>query len=223
MHFRTGTLILTFSYFLALHAQNHGGPHGWKVINYFLGACTIFAGLLVLSFLGTPQTVWWLTPEEKKMAHARIVSNGSEWSLRIECRRYDGGLTWCVSSAGGGEQHPWKWEQVKECFRDPQFYFAILFNIMTTIPNGAIGTFSVLVGVSFGFTNLQSLLYGQPANAIGCVACLFSAIVITRYPRTRFPFVLVWNLVPVIVLLYVGLGNGDSECRTGPYWALYSS
>jgi ACS family allantoate permease-like MFS transporter len=73
------------SYFIAQHAETSGGPAGWRVINYFLGALTIFDGILLLVF------------------HARVVSNAT----------------------GGGEQHPWKWEQVRECFRDPQYWFAI--------------------------------------------------------------------------------------------------
>jgi len=70
-------LTISFSYFLAQHSETSGGPAGWRVINYFLGAMTIFAGGLVFAFIGTPEEVWWLTKEQKVMARARIVSNAS--------------------------------------------------------------------------------------------------------------------------------------------------
>lgn len=81
-----------------MHVQNTGGMAPWKVINLFLGALTIFGGLVNLVFLGTPKEVWWLNREEKKIAQARIVSNAT----------------------GGADQDVWKWSQVFECIKDPQ-------------------------------------------------------------------------------------------------------
>jgi len=42
-------------------------------MSYFLGAMTILVGCICLFLLGTPSEVKWLTPEEKRMANARIV------------------------------------------------------------------------------------------------------------------------------------------------------
>jgi hypothetical protein len=87
-------------YYLALNAQKNGGMAAWRVINVFLGGLTIGMGLIFLFIGGGPDEVWWLSKPEKRMAKARIVSNAT----------------------GGGEQHPWRWEQVRECFRDPQWW-----------------------------------------------------------------------------------------------------
>jgi MFS transporter, ACS family, allantoate permease len=179
-----------------LSAQNNG-QQGWRLINYFLGAVTIFDGILLLIFLGTPSEVWWLNAEQKKMAHARVVSNAT----------------------GGGEQHPWKWSQVRECFRDPQFYFAVYFNLAATIPNGALGAFSPLVYTSFGFTNFQAILFGLPSNAIGCIFILVSAAIVTKQPKARFPLALLWNITPMIVFLYVGLATDAGQWQK---WACFS-
>jgi len=86
-----------------------------------------------------------------------------------------------------------------------------MFNLMATIPNGALGTFSVLVYVSFGFSNLESILYGLPSNAVGFTFILLTAITVTYYPRARFPAAILWNIVPMIIFLYVGLSGGGSE------------
>lgn len=41
-------------YGIAKHSIDHGGMSGWRVINLFLGACTVFAGIMALIFLGSP-------------------------------------------------------------------------------------------------------------------------------------------------------------------------
>jgi hypothetical protein len=106
-------------YFLAKSAGEKGGLAAWRVINVFLGSLTVGMGFISLIFVGAPNEVWWLSKREKRMAEARIVSNAT----------------------GGGEQHSWKWEQVRECFRDPQFYCATLFNFLGCVPNGVSNLF----------------------------------------------------------------------------------
>lgn len=86
-------------YYIGKNAQESGGLSGWRVINFFLGGVTVGMGIVFFIFGGTPNEVWWLSKREKRMAKARIVEN-----------------------ATGSTQHPWKWHQVKECFRDPQYW-----------------------------------------------------------------------------------------------------
>ncbi|KAL7425033.1 hypothetical protein Q5752_000721 [Cryptotrichosporon argae] len=176
-------------YYIALRAETHGGMQAWRVINLFLGGTTVGVGILLFIFIGTPDEVWWLSKREKIMAHARIVSNAT----------------------GGGESHPWKWEQVRECFHDPQYFFTIMYNLLSTIPNGALGTFSVLVYESFGFTNLQSILYGLPSNAIGFSVVICSSFIVRYFPRARYPIALVCQIIPIVVFLFVGLAPDDTN------------
>jgi hypothetical protein len=70
-------------YFLADNAQKHGGLAAWRVINLFLGGLTIFLGILDVIVWDTPDRAWWLKPEEKKIAQARVVSNASESNLWV--------------------------------------------------------------------------------------------------------------------------------------------
>ena len=64
----------------------------------FLGGLTIVVGTLCLFLLGTPSEVRWITPEERRMANARIVSNQT------------GHDRTGVKS--------WKWKQVREALTD---------------------------------------------------------------------------------------------------------
>jgi hypothetical protein len=68
-------------YALARHSVNSGGIAGWRLMNYFLGGVTTFFGLLSLIFLNTPDKVWWLTKEEKRIAKARTLKETSECDL----------------------------------------------------------------------------------------------------------------------------------------------
>jgi hypothetical protein len=51
------------------------------------------------------------------MAKARIIQNGT-------------------GTAAGGGVIPWKWEQAKSTFRDPQFWFVVVLNFVATVPSG---------------------------------------------------------------------------------------
>lgn len=109
------------NYYVALNAQRRGGLAAWRVINLFLGGTTVGMGIVFLVFGGTPDEVWWLSRREKRMAKARIVSNGT----------------------GGGERHPWRWDHVKECLKDRQYWHAVVYQITGNIPNGGLTTFQV--------------------------------------------------------------------------------
>ncbi|WWD04633.1 hypothetical protein V865_002704 [Kwoniella europaea PYCC6329] len=184
-------------YAIAKKAAADGGIAGWRAINFFLGSLTVFAGILVFIFIGIPSDVWWLNKEQKKMAHSRIVSNGT----------------------GDAGRHAWTWSQVKECFRDPQYYFIILFNLTATIPNGVLTTFTALVYTGFGFTALQSILYQLPSSAIGFCVIIGSAVTVTFFPRMRFPLAITWTLLEMIVFLYVGLAKTASKWQL---WGAFS-
>lgn len=54
---------------------------------------------MCLFLLGTPSEVRWLSPEEKKMARARIMANNTGHDRT--------------------GRKTWKWKQVRECLADP--------------------------------------------------------------------------------------------------------
>ncbi|BEJ08170.1 hypothetical protein CcaverHIS641_0502550 [Cutaneotrichosporon cavernicola] len=184
-------------YGIADNAHRKGGMAAWRVINLFLGGVTVGIGIILLFIIGTPNEVWWLSKREKLMAKARIVQNAT----------------------GGGEQHPWKWSQVKECLRDPQYWFACAYNLLSCIPNGGLGAFNNLIYKSMGFTNLQVILYGMPNSAVACVLILTAATTVFYIPRARFPIAIICQLVPCAVFLYVGL---EDPAKKWNRWAAFT-
>lgn len=119
-----------------------------------------------------------------------------------------------IVPAGGGETHPWKWNQVLECFRDPQYYFIIMYNFLSNVPNGGFGTFQNLVYTGFGFTPLESILYGLPNNAISFCLILTTATLVGKYPKIRFPAAIMYECVNTIVFVYIGASSDDSAYST---------
>ncbi|KAK6951236.1 hypothetical protein Daesc_007767 [Daldinia eschscholtzii] len=81
--------------------QYSRGPEfqAWRYMSYFLGGMTILTGFLCLFLLGTPSEVRWLSPEERKIANARIMTNNTGHD-RTGIKR-------------------WKWNQARECLIDP--------------------------------------------------------------------------------------------------------
>ena len=120
-------------------------------ISFFLGGMTIVLSFFAFFLLGTPREVLWLSPEQKRMAAARVAANktGSD-----RLKRY------------------WNTSQALSVFRDPQvrvlrlvlsnvrshpcqtiFFFVV--NFVNNLPNGGTTSFGNLVYVSFGFSNLE--------------------------------------------------------------------
>ncbi|BEJ15965.1 hypothetical protein CspHIS471_0505700 [Cutaneotrichosporon sp. HIS471] len=172
-------------YYLADNAQKKGGIAAWRVINLFLGGLTVGMGFVFLVFGGTPDEVWWLSKREKRMAKARIVSNAT----------------------GGGERQPWKWDQVRECLRDPQWYCALLFNLLPSIPNGAISTFMNLIFTGLGFTPLESVLFSLPMYGLCFVGMIISSLIVRYYVWMRFPLGIFWQCTVIVVLFFLGFAD----------------
>lgn len=148
-------------------AKSHPGGWGpWRYISVFLGAWTIVMSVFSLLVLGTPNEVRWLSKEEKRIAAARVVSN--------------------QTGSDRQQVHAWRWDQVWTTFRDPQTYFFFVTVIVNSLPNGGTTAFGNLVYVSFGFTNLETLVKGTiPLNIVTIAWFLFVGILTLKKPNSR--------------------------------------
>ncbi|KAF4119412.1 Major Facilitator Superfamily [Geosmithia morbida] len=161
-------------YGIGLHAQKHpGGLAAWKGQAFFLGGLTILCGVLVWFVLGTPREVRWLSKEEKEAAIARVLIN---------------------QTGSDREKHSsFRWDQVRDTFKDPQTYFFFFVTIINALPNGANTTFSKLIWKSFGFTPLETLLKGStPYYAVSIVWFLTVGFITLKKPNLR----LIWTFLP---------------------------
>ncbi|KAL2822408.1 major facilitator superfamily domain-containing protein [Aspergillus granulosus] len=131
----------------------------YQIIFLFFGCLTVAFAFIVLFFLpDSPMQSKFLNEEDKLLAIERLRMNQQ-----------------------GIETHEWKWAHVKEAFMDPKsfFWFALMFSI--SIPSGGITTFGPLIIESFGFDQLNTMLFNMPFGAIQLVATLGGAWLATRY------------------------------------------
>lgn len=127
-----GVIASLVMYGLGSIGEHNPSAEPWRYISYFLGSLTIITGCLCLFLLGTPSEVRWLSPEEKKMASARIMTNNTGHD-RTGIRA-------------------WKWKQARECLIDPCFWFAGINAFLSCVPNGGLTTFGSIVLKAFGFS-----------------------------------------------------------------------
>ncbi|WRT69328.1 uncharacterized protein IL334_006312 [Kwoniella shivajii] len=155
--------------------------------------------------LGTPNHVKWLTDEERELLRLRLISNKDgehESGVKI------------------------KWDQVWECFRDPQIYFQVIFMFLVCTVSGGITSFSAIIIKSFGFQSAESIALQLPwyfATTCSIVGIIF---VFRRYPHKNYSLIIsIAAMVPAIAgILLEGLlpksmkwGRLVGYWITGPY------
>lgn len=84
----------------------------------------------------------------------------------------------------------WNWAQVKEAFTDPATLFGFLNVFLVSIPNGGTTTFGTLINESFGFTPLQTIIYGIPSLVVSMLYFLVIGLAISRWAGLRVRFFL---------------------------------
>jgi ACS family allantoate permease-like MFS transporter len=75
--------------------------------------------------LGTAREVPWLSEDEKRMVHARIVEGQTGTDMEKHAK--------------------FDWVQARECFTDPQVYFFFCAQLINAAPNSGVQTFGNLV------------------------------------------------------------------------------
>ncbi|THU87851.1 MFS general substrate transporter [Dendrothele bispora CBS 962.96] len=172
----------------------------WRYMSYFLGSLTIVVGFLCLYFLGTPSEVPWLTPEEKRMANARILSNQSGHD-RTGTKK-------------------WKWYQVRECLIDPCFWFAGANAFLSSVPNGGLTTFGSIINKSFGFTSLEVILYTIPRSVTSVLIFVVVGICNTKWANLRMYFMGAATIPPFIGFMGMSLIE-TTEGTKWTKWGMY--
>ncbi|KAF5365991.1 hypothetical protein D9758_006654 [Tetrapyrgos nigripes] len=166
----------------------------WRYMSYFLGSLTVLFGLLCLRYLGTPSEVSWLTPQEKRMANARILTNQSGHD-----------------KTGTKE---WKWYQVWECLVDPCFWFAGINAFLTSVPNGGLSTFGSIITTSFGFTSLEVILYTIPRSVTFVIIFAIVGIINTKWGNLRL-----YSMAAATIPGFIGfMGMSLIETREDTKW-----
>lgn len=155
-----------------LHGEviHSSGLSTWRYISIFLGCLTIALSVVSFFVLGAPNEFIWLSPEEKRIAAARVVDNQTVTGRKTQ-------------------SEAWRWDQVHQAFRDPQTYFFVFVVIVNALPNGGTTSFGNLVYLSFGFTPLDTLLKGTiPQKFLAIVWFLGVGYGTTKFPNSKLVF-----------------------------------
>lgn len=121
----------------------------------------------------------FLTEEEKKFAESRVRQEGT------------GNLDPLVNGN-------LKWSQVREALVDPKTWFFFASYFLTQISNGGLQNFGSLVVNGFGFSSLNTVLFGIPASFIAGVTILGSGIIAGRF-RNITTYLIAGVLVPPVI------------------------
>ncbi|GAB7331297.1 hypothetical protein MBLNU13_g02744t2 [Cladosporium sp. NU13] len=195
-----GILASLIMYGIGTHAQkNPDSLAPWRAISMFLGTCTVVLALICFALLGSPQEVFWLSKDEKRMAAARILRNKAGRDVT-------------------GKK--WKWDQVTEAFKDPQLYFAMVNAFLSSVPNGGLTTFGNIMYNSFGFTRLQVLLVDIPRSVVSLCLFLIVGIYTRRVPNRRLYIMAASTVTPFIGLIALSM-IPNSPANMWTKWGMY--
>nr|XP_031861390.1 uncharacterized protein CI109_002994 [Kwoniella shandongensis]KAA5528462.1 hypothetical protein CI109_002994 [Kwoniella shandongensis] len=196
-----GIVVDLVMYGIAKKAKaNPGGFEAWRGIAVFLGGQTLLAATIAWFMLGTPNEVRWLSKKEKLIANARVMSNHAGTDLT--------------------GRKTWKWEQVRESFKDPVLYLMFVNAFMSCVCNGALTTFGTVINKSFGFTESQVILYSIPRSVVSVLWFAVVGSVTSRINGTRMYFMMISTLFPFIGLLGIALLPNEAKYKWDK-WGLY--
>ncbi|GAA5976926.1 hypothetical protein JCM21900_003750 [Sporobolomyces salmonicolor] len=181
--FGAATLAGAFSGLLAYaigHMSGVGGYNGWRWIFILEGLATFLAGVLALFAISDfPQTVKWLTEEEREWVVWRLATDGTSV----------------------GEAHVVSKKYIWGAFKDPQIYLAVGYYLGVVVPLYSISLFMPTLINAFGdFTTPQVQLLTIPVYFVAFIFVMSSALVADRMKK-RFVFVLLDLLLCLIGLI----------------------
>ncbi|TVY17643.1 MFS transporter prlL [Lachnellula arida] len=132
------------------HMNGTSGLSAWRWLFILEGIPSCLSSILVFFYLPDyPETVNWLTPEEKELAIKRLATEGSH---------------------GHGEDLTWK--QAKETLTDWRLYahYVIYFGI--SVPFSSLSLFTPSITAGLGYKNLNAQLFTVPPYAVAYVVTI---------------------------------------------------
>ncbi|KAK4046306.1 hypothetical protein OIV83_006180 [Microbotryomycetes sp. JL201] len=188
------------TYLLGRHAmRNPGGLAGWQLINIFLAACTVACAFGVFIFLGSINSVWWLSAEQKDHARHRVRANKTNTH----------------------EVHKWDWKQAQECLFDPQVWLIWMIVAILSVPNGGITSFIAQIIKSLGFSALNTILLQIPMNVFGVSMFWVSILITIKWNNCRLLLCALWPMMTVAGLIVVVALPASDSFKWAKYGVLF--
>jgi MFS family permease len=141
--YSTATLAGAFGGLIAYgisHMNNVGGLVGWRWLFLLEGAPSILAGIMILFVLPDyPETTKFLTPEESKLAVARMEYNGSK-----------------------GKAASMTWADAKETLTDWRLYAHYVIYFTKSCPFSSLSLFTPSITSGLGYDSFKAQLMTVP-------------------------------------------------------------
>lgn len=156
-------------------AQIKGGIlRPWQYLYVLAGGLTFLFGLWCFFLPNSPQSAWYLKPEERIVAVERL-------------RRGQTGI----------RNQEIKKDQIIEGLLDVKVWLIFLIMSSAYTVNGAVTGFGPLIVSTFGYTALQSILFQFPLGGIALVGIPLFGWLASKYNNIRIPLLL-GSTLPVI-------------------------
>ncbi|KAI1616441.1 high-affinity nicotinic acid transporter-like protein [Exophiala viscosa] len=147
-----------------LQMDGTGGYAGWRWLFFIEGAISFCLGIAAYwLFPDSPETAYFLTPEEREIARARLEMHGN--------------------------YEPLDYAHVKAAFKDPVCWLSGWIQFNADIYNYSISTFLPTIIKGLGYTSLQVQYMTIPCYLLGTIA-YFTCATLSDKTKRRGPFML---------------------------------
>lgn len=201
--------------------EGKGHTRGWKWLFIIEGLITVVLACVAVFILPNyPATTSWLTPEQKKLATARLLSAAA------------------VEEHG---EHVSHWGAFKQALKDPKTYvFMIIYNVLNSL--GTISYFFPTLMAALGYHGRMQQFMTVPIYAValvisltggfiadktgqkalvvagGCLLAIVSFVIIAAVPNDKVKYAFlcfggggIWTAVPVTLSWIVTMFDGKEK------------
>ncbi|KAL4796582.1 MFS general substrate transporter [Aspergillus venezuelensis] len=162
----------------------------WRVMFLICGGATIACGITFFALMPQgPESAWFLTEEERKIACARLHRDGFTEGNNNN------------STEGEKGKKSFDKSQIKDALLDPLSWLSILLSFLGTFASPVL-KFASLVLNGFGWSKFNTMLVGLPSGAFQIFFIWATVLLIhtTRIPRC------IWGILVTIVPLIGNIG-----------------
>ncbi|KAH7396070.1 MFS transporter [Cadophora sp. MPI-SDFR-AT-0126] len=141
------------------HMNKTAGLEAWRWLFILEGVPSVLSSVLVWFFLPDyPETAKWLSVEEKELAAARLLLNGSH----------------------GGTKNM-TWADAKATLTDWRLYAHYIIYFCKAVPFSSLSLFTPSITSGLGYTSVQAQLMSVPPYAAAYIATIIVALSSDRY------------------------------------------
>ncbi|GAA5919749.1 hypothetical protein JCM6882_008936 [Rhodosporidiobolus microsporus] len=148
----------------------------WQLIFLILGIITVGWGVVLWFFMAdSPSNAFWLKPEYRTLAVARVASNG----VGIKSKKFR-------------REHMWA------ALLDPKAWCLTIAMFGSSIPNGILTNFSGTIIKDMGFNTFDAALLDCAGRSFQIISLLIAGLVTSYFENTRMLMVTCGNIICVL-------------------------